>query len=266
MKKVIEKNDWFFEQVTQIPKLKDVVLIEGLPGIGNVGKVAIDFLITELKAKKLYDISSYSFPNSVFVGEDNLVDMLSIELYHKKLKGRDFLFLTGDIQPIDEQSCHKFCYSIIDIVKPFKPKEIITLGGIGLGEVPKKPRIFCTANNQEIVKRYKDKNLTNKISGVVGPIIGVSGLLLGIAKKHHIEAICLLVETLGHPAYIGIKESRGLIELLNKKLSLGMNIDKFNKEIRSLEAQLKEKTEDITKLTEASKKAGSGQEPTNYIG
>ena len=143
MKKVIEKNDWFFEQRMQIPKLKDIILLEGLPGIGNVGKVAIDFLITELKAKKLYDISSYSFPNSVFVGEDNLVDMLSIELYHKKFKGQDFLFLTGDIQPIDEQSCHQFCYSIIDLIKPFKPKEIITLGGIGLADTPKNPRIFC---------------------------------------------------------------------------------------------------------------------------
>ena len=140
------------------------------------------------------------------------------------------------------------------------------MGGIGLAEVPKKPRIFCTANTQEIVKRYKDKTLNSNISGIVGPIIGVSGLLLGMAKKQNIEAICLLVETLGHPAYIGIKESRGLIELLNKKLSFGIDIDKFNKEIKSLEAQLKEKTEDITKLTEASKKAGVGQDPTNYIG
>jgi len=42
--------------VKKMPKLKKPILIEGLPGIGNVGKVAVDFMIDELKAKKLFDI------------------------------------------------------------------------------------------------------------------------------------------------------------------------------------------------------------------
>ena len=45
-------------QVTQeaktIPKLNNPLFIEGLPGIGNVGKIAVDFLVEELKAKKLF--------------------------------------------------------------------------------------------------------------------------------------------------------------------------------------------------------------------
>ena len=46
---------WNIKQIGKIPKLKNAVFIEGLPGIGNVGKVAVDFLIDELKAKKLYE-------------------------------------------------------------------------------------------------------------------------------------------------------------------------------------------------------------------
>ncbi|MEM4055454.1 MAG: PAC2 family protein, partial [Thermoplasmatales archaeon] len=34
-------------------KLKNSVLLVGLPGIGNVGKISADFLIENLKAKKL---------------------------------------------------------------------------------------------------------------------------------------------------------------------------------------------------------------------
>jgi hypothetical protein len=63
--------------VKKIPKLKNPILIEGLPGIGNVGKVAVDFIIDELKAKKLYDIFSYTFPHSVFVNEKSLGDEYS---------------------------------------------------------------------------------------------------------------------------------------------------------------------------------------------
>ena len=40
------------------PELKKPILVEGLPGIGNVGKVVVDFIIDELKLKKLYEISS----------------------------------------------------------------------------------------------------------------------------------------------------------------------------------------------------------------
>ena len=32
--------------------LRNPLLIEGLPGIANVGKIAVDFLIEEFKAKK----------------------------------------------------------------------------------------------------------------------------------------------------------------------------------------------------------------------
>lgn len=60
---------WKFTLNKKVPKLSNVILIEGLPGIGNVGKIAIDFIVNELKAKSFADISSYDMPNSVFVNE-----------------------------------------------------------------------------------------------------------------------------------------------------------------------------------------------------
>ena len=104
------------------PKLKDPILIEGLPGMGNVGKIAVDFLIEELNAKKLYSFFSYKFPYSVFVNEEHLIEMPKLELYYKKFKGknkRDLLLLTGDIQPIDEESGFMFCEEVIKIMKEF---------------------------------------------------------------------------------------------------------------------------------------------------
>ena len=42
---------WKIVQFAKTPKLYKPIFIEGLPGIGNVGKVAVDFLIDEFKAK-----------------------------------------------------------------------------------------------------------------------------------------------------------------------------------------------------------------------
>jgi len=37
-----------FEKFSKPLKLKNPILIEGLPGIGNVGKIAIDYIIDNL--------------------------------------------------------------------------------------------------------------------------------------------------------------------------------------------------------------------------
>ncbi|GAG09369.1 unnamed protein product, partial [marine sediment metagenome] len=62
------------------PKLNNPILIEGLPGMGNVGKIVIDYIIENLDAKKLCEIHSDKFPNSVFVNEKNLIELPKIQL------------------------------------------------------------------------------------------------------------------------------------------------------------------------------------------
>ncbi|MEK6853823.1 MAG: PAC2 family protein, partial [Nanoarchaeota archaeon] len=69
-------TEWTVRQLAKsIPKLSRAVLIAGLPGIGNVGKVAVDFMIEELGAEKLYEFFSFNLPHSVFVTEENLVEL-----------------------------------------------------------------------------------------------------------------------------------------------------------------------------------------------
>ena len=37
--------------------IKNPVLIGGLPGMGNVGKIAVDFMVDQFDAKKLLEIN-----------------------------------------------------------------------------------------------------------------------------------------------------------------------------------------------------------------
>lgn len=265
------KMTWKVEKVAKLPKLRNPILVEGLPGIGNVGKVAVDFIVDEARAVKLFDISSYSFPHSVFVNEENLVELPKIELYYKRFKnGRnDLLLLAGDVQPTDEISSYEFCDKILDISEQFKVKEIITLGGIGLMSIPKKPKVYCTANSKEIIKKYKNGTaVDDNLYGVVGPIVGVSGLLLGLAQKRHIKAISFLAETYGHPMYLGMKGARGILGILNKKLALNLNLKHFEKDIKELEEEMIKKTEELSNVSRktALRKAKRVGEDVTYIG
>lgn len=210
----------------------------------------------------MYEIFGHTMPNSVFVNEQNLVELPKIEVYYKKRNEKtDLLLLTGDVQPIDEESSYEFTEDIIKMSKKYDVDSIITLGGIGLGEIPKNPRVFCTGNNKELINSYKkETNINTKVYGVVGPIVGVSGLLLGLGQKHNIKAISLLTETLGHPMYLGIKAARETLKVLDKKLDLKLDIKKLDKEINTLDKQMK-MTE---KLSTVSKRKKSGS--LNYIG
>jgi uncharacterized protein len=249
---------WQIQQIPKkLPELNNPILIEGLPGIGNVGKIAADFLVDDLKAKLLYRFFSYSMPNTVFINEKNLVDLPKIEIYYYKGK-RDILILVGDVQPMEEVSCYKFCDLVIDLLTKHNGNEIITLGGVGLENEPNEINLFCTGNNKETIKQFiKNTKIKTQLYGIVGTIMGVSGLLLGLSTNKKVNALALLAETLGHPMFLGIKSSKEILKILNQKYSLKLELSCLDKEIKDIEQTVK----NISKL-QLNKK---GQD-VNYIG
>ncbi|HLD96940.1 MAG TPA: PAC2 family protein [Candidatus Nanoarchaeia archaeon] len=262
--------DWTVQQIAKsIPKLNKPLLIAGLPGIGNVGKVAVDFMIEELKAERLYEFFAYHLPHSVFVNEENLVDLPSISLYFKKGSGSrpDLLFLAGDVQPIDEVSCYSFSDTVLDCFVKFGGSQVVTIGGIGLPAVPKKPKVYCTGTTKQVIDSYKSGSVEPSLYGIVGPIIGVTGVLLGLSKRRGIPAVSLLAETFSHPMYLGIRGAREVVSVLNDKLSLGINIKELDAEIKEMEAEAANRSmpTDLPKALRGIGKTRHGED-VSYIG
>jgi len=250
------------------PQLKNPILIEGLPGIGNVGKIAVDFLVEELGAKKMMEINSFSFPNSVFVNDRNLVELPKVELYFKVMKKgkNDLLFLAGDVQPLDEEGSYEFSHKILDIAQELGVKQIITVGGIGLPAVPENPKVYCTSWSNRVAKECrKGTSIAEKLNGVVGPIIGVTGLIVGLAEERKMDAVCLLAETYGHPLYLGMKGSKEILKVLGKKLKFKVNLNSLDKDIQEIESELTEKTKQLSVANKSAVKNLMNKE-VSYIG
>ncbi len=233
------------------------VLITGLPGIGNVGKIVVDTMINELNAKKIASFYSHHYPNSVIVHNDNTVALPSIDLYHVKKKKRNFLLLTGDIQPSDESS-YAFCEKITTELKKIGLKLIITLGGIGL----KKPsqEVYITGNNKKAIKKFSEKTrLKKNVYKIVGPVYGVSGVLPGIAEMFNVNAIILLAETKTQLFHFASKEAVKILKLLDKKYSFELNFKEIKKDMKELEKV-------IEGITFVNQKTKSNHKDINYIG
>ena len=71
---MLKKVDIRFLKNVEEVGLKDPVFIEGLPGIGHVGKLVADHLVRELNAEKIIEIYSHYFPPQVIVKEDGKLD------------------------------------------------------------------------------------------------------------------------------------------------------------------------------------------------
>jgi len=251
-------------KVKRYVKPKNMVLIEGLPGIGSVGKIAVDFLIDNLKAEKIARFYSTKLPHLVFINEDNIVELPSIEIYKKVAGGKTLFFVAGDVQPLDEVSCYEFCEEVLKLCKQNNCKEIITIGGVGLQNIPKNPKIYCTGNDKNIIKKYAVHNIINDADKLRGPIIGVNGVLVGLAKNFNIAGVSILAETFGHPAYFGLNGAKAVLKMLDKKFKLGLNFKDFEEEVKKFKNEF-----DLPKLNkklEEIKVDKSQDQKLGYIG
>ena len=129
-------------RILSTPKLKNPIFVEGLPGVGNVGKLAAEHLIDELDATKFAEVFSKDFPPQVFVLPNGTTKLVNNELYYwtaKKANQRDLLMLTGDYQGLSSQGQYEIADKILDLLEKHNVKELFTLGGYGLGRLVPKP-------------------------------------------------------------------------------------------------------------------------------
>jgi hypothetical protein len=245
-------------------KLKNPILIEGLPGIGNVGKLAIDYLVEELKPTLICEIYSDALPHNVFITDDDTIEPMRLSVYALKTKKQDFVILAGDSQPVDERGSYALAREVIKLAKSLGVKEVITTGGIGRPGEVKKPKIYCVGSDKKVVKRYKKMGakLRFNVGDSVATIVGATGLLLSEAKEAGIEAASLLVDTFGHPAHLGFEEAKKLLGLFKTLFGIGIDASK-------LDADIKESNKEMRALKRAQKQVqeefGSAKD-VSYIG
>lgn len=234
---------FFAKKLKELPVLINPVLIEGLPGIGNVARLTVDYLVDKLKAVKFMELYSNVFPNSVTVTDDSLIKMFCVDFFHVKIKDRDVIFISGDVQPTSDAESYDLCLKIIEFCRDFSVREVITLGGIGLPEVPSKVKVHAVLNDKSLSSKLKDLPVILDGCDTVKIIIGAAGLLLGIAKLNEINGFALLAETLNQQQHVGIKESRQLIKVLCNFFDFEIDFKSLDDEIKLYEKDIKNESD-----------------------
>jgi uncharacterized protein (TIGR00162 family) len=243
-------------------KIKKPTMVEGLPGLGLVGKIAVDHLAKELKAKKFATMYSPYFPPQVMIQKDGTVDMIKNEFYYLRASRKeqsDLIFVTGNHQGATPKSHFEITGKILDIAELYDTQLIYTLGGYGTGRMSRKPRVFGAVNNKSLKKPLEKAGVSFDRGG---SIVGVAGLLLGQGRQRGIKAACLMGET--HGQIIDAKSAKSVLEILTKVLKLRkVDTSTLDKKAKETEEFLR-KARDAQREDEILKKMPA-EDDTTYI-
>ncbi|MDD1719175.1 MAG: proteasome assembly chaperone family protein [Methanoregulaceae archaeon] len=216
--------------------LKSPILLEGLPGIGHVGKLVAEHMIQELGAEKIAEINSIFFPPQVIIREDGVIRLANNELYLYKGETHHLLFLVGDHQSTSGEGHYILADCYLDIAEDLGVRRIYTLGGFGVGHLVDEPRVLSAVNRPELLAAAEAAGAVFQKGEPGGGIVGAAGLLLGLSAYRGIEGICLMGETSGY--LVDPKSAASLLRVLTTLLDLRIDPTKLQERGTELERMI----------------------------
>jgi proteasome assembly chaperone (PAC2) family protein len=220
------------------PSLKNPTLIAAWPGMGMLARMSTDYLIQQLDAKQFAEIRSPS--NDIYFNEGiGEVGQYMHRFYYSNREQGDLIICGGEIQPQSLSEIHELGNQVLDVAEEFGAKRVYTFAAVP-NPHDVTPRVFGVVNKPEL-RDFLDENGVKLISGD-GRIMGLNGLLIGIAQQREMEGICLLCEI----RYLDIPQPRSVQTVLNTLTKiLGIKID-----LSELERQAEEMEQKIEKIRE----------------
>jgi len=242
----------------KMPEVENPVLIAGWPGIGNIGIIAVDTLRGMVSAEEFGEIEPWDFfyPKKVLIRNGELTDLEfpTNKFYFKRTERKDLIFFIGEEQPAqagrayaEGKKAYQMANLVLDVALKSGCRRVYTSGAaVAPIHHTVRPRVWAVPNNESLVEEvrsYENTILMSDIEGRGGQgnITGLNGLLLGVAKRRGMEAICVMGEI---PIYLqGIplpypKASRSVLEVLTAALGIRIEMEGIDELVQSSEREI----------------------------
>jgi len=184
--------------------LKSPVALVGLPGIANVGRIAIETLTQVLDAEHMMDFFSQDFPPRVFVQKGiSTVPKSTIHFYRSAPDElHDLLLLSADYQPSTSSGVYEYADFVAGEFSALGVREMYALAAYEqsyeeyFSSYPEPSRIYVSASSEELLAKLSA--LSNITVTQEGSIVGANGVIpFWAATLYNMDGACLLGETLG---------------------------------------------------------------------
>jgi len=218
-----------------MPKLRDPLMIVGLPGIGFVSKLAVDHLVRLLDAKPFATLYSPHFPNQVLALKSGRLRPFSMRFYHARLRKRDIVLVRGDLQPLTVEGQYEVTAHVLSFFQSLGGSDVLAMAGYAVNPVPKSPSIYSFSTSKQLWTQLQKSGA--KTTSVIVPIVGMAGLVPALSKLYDLRGACLLVETPGNTVdAVGAKH---LVSFLAKWLGESFDVKALDSRAKKAQVLLK---------------------------
>ena len=219
------------------PDLEQPVLIEGLPGVGHVGKLAAEHLVEEFDNELIRRVHSEHLPPQVTVDDAGVATLAAIE-FHAVDAGRDLVVLVGDHQAGDTVGHYRMAEAFLDVAVEFDVAEVIALGGVPTGEMVENHAVIGAVSVDGHREGYEAAGVEFRANEPTGGIVGTSGLLLGLGERRGLPAACLMGETSGY--LVDPKSAQAVLTVLQEVLGFDVDVTTLEERAAEMEEVVRE--------------------------
>jgi uncharacterized protein (TIGR00162 family) len=243
-------------------KGQEAILIQGLPGLGFVGKIAADFLIDQLKPQKLAELySTYiALPDGdlgVRVDLDGTFELPKYEFYAHERKNQSLIILTGEIQP-SPWGQYAVATRIIEYASSLGCSSIVALGG-HIIQGRRSDSVYAIGSTKNIIDELKKQKVQLAQAGAVK---GAFGVLLGLAQQRNIPCLGLLGATPG--TYPDLGAARNVLRILTNMYRLPVELEDIDKKIQDMESRVR-RFQEFQVEAPGAEQQGAPPVPRGYI-
>ena len=215
--------------VTRPTNIEGYTLIEGFPGIGLIGTIAVSYLAEKQKTEDIGYVTSKKFPPmaSIHKGKPLFPARIYIDREHK-------LVLLFSEFVVPSSTVYDIANEIIHWAKENKIKRIISLAGMTSRQEATQSEIYGIAATSGMETDLAEKKVKVITEGVT---TGVSGILMAKCAAMGFPAMSLLIETeRGYPDPGAAAE---LLEKLEKFLGYDIKTADLLEEAKGIEQKMK---------------------------
>ncbi len=228
---------WYVEDVSAHSA---EVAIEGLPGVGHVGKLVVDHLIRSLNAVKVAEITSKYFPPQMYLSDDGVLRFPRNEIFFAAASEDGsrpaMLFLAGDCQSVGPEGHYALAEAYVHVFSLLGVKKIYTLGGYGVGRLVEHPRVLAGLSSASLKEEVITAGAVSNGIEPVGGIIGAAGLLITFGRLSGMEGVALLGETSGY--LVDPVSSTAVLDVLEKLVGFTADRTELAKLAEEMQADL----------------------------
>ena len=199
------------------------ICLFSLPGVGNIGKAAVDALNSTNDAIEIARIHHTALPPLATLDEDGLLSPPHLSIRAILLGNSEYILtLTGTSQPLEPNNQGLMAREILGLLQKYEISELVVLAGM-VDEAARKD-IFIVPSSSSYRVDLESRGANVRRDEPSSGAIGLAALLSSLGPVYQINSACAIATTVG--ASGDIIASQKLLSSIDKWFGLNLVIPK----------------------------------------